>query len=323
MAHRLLFATPTKNKLVPGRSGVDHYFLSVDVMNLAPFPTELVAEAATGMQEPGLALPWQERRDCFRARLEEIPLPGIEPEETAAHFDGMPPHYWKTLNFPDLVWSLETINGFLKLVAAPNVPATTPFMDWRQLGKSGHTRLMLCTWDRHGLLAKASAALSAVRLNILEADVFTRHDNVVLDVFLITDADGKGPANQKRLAEMKFLIEGALSEPPRFASLWACSRHKYLAAAGKFPLRISFDNNSDSSDTLVRIETSDRLGLLYDILQAMADSGLNITEARIETVDGLADDLFHVTDEHGQKVGELVRLEELRQNLEKVLSFKA
>src|SRR2546426_8585680 len=38
----------------------------------------------------------------------------------------------------------------------------------------------------------------------------------------------------------------------------------------------------------VRVEASDRLGLLYDILQSIADSGLNITQARIETQGDLA-----------------------------------
>jgi len=123
------------------------------------------------------------------------------------------------------------------------------------------------------------------------------------------------------LAEMKFLIEGALSEPPRFASVWACSRHKYLAAGGKFPPRITFDNNAVPASTLVRVEASDRLGLLYDILQTMADNGLNIIQARIETNEKLAHDVFHVTDERGQKVGELLRLEELRRNLENSLTI--
>jgi len=34
-------------------------------------------------------------------------------------------------------------------------------------------RLMLCTWDRPGLLAKTAAALSTVRLNIFQAVKFS------------------------------------------------------------------------------------------------------------------------------------------------------
>ena len=79
--------------------------------------------------EPGFHLPWQERRDRLRERIEQRPLSGVSPEEIAAHFGGMPAHYWEVVDYEDLVWGLETIHGFLQLVAAPSVPATTPFMD--------------------------------------------------------------------------------------------------------------------------------------------------------------------------------------------------
>jgi [protein-PII] uridylyltransferase len=179
---------------------------------------------------------------------------------------------------------------------------------------------MLCTWDRHGLLAKAAAAFSGVRLSIVQADVFTRADNVVLDTFTIAGADGPGPVSRSQMEQMSFLLEGALTEPPRFASIWACSRHKYLAPASLVAPKISFDNRTSCDDTLVHIETPDRLGLLYDILQAIADGGLNIKQARIDTQSGLAHDIIHVTNESGQKVLEKDQLESLRARLDAALT---
>jgi [protein-PII] uridylyltransferase len=179
---------------------------------------------------------------------------------------------------------------------------------------------MLCTWDRHGLLAKAAAAFSAVRLNILQANVFTRADNVVLDEFSVTNGAGSGAVNEARLQEMSFLLEGALSEPPRFASVWACSRHKYLATPSLVPPKISFDNETSSESTLVHILAADRLGLLYDLLQAIADAGLNIKQARIDTEGNLARDTIHVTDGRGEKLRDQGILELLRTRLELALT---
>ena len=122
---------------------------------------------------------------------------------------------------------------------------------------------------------------------------------------------------------MTFLLGGALSEPPRFASVWACSRHKFLAPPAPVPARITFDNNSSPDTTLVQVIASDRLGLLYDILQSITDAGLNITQALIETDDDLAHDLIHVTDSTGQKLLDSRRLEQLRQGLEKALTLQA
>jgi [protein-PII] uridylyltransferase len=270
--------------------------------------------------EPSGLASWRERREGLRTWLEQQPPAAIGADELAVHWSAMPAHYWERVNESDLVWGLETIHGFLGLLAASNVPATTPFVNWRPQPELGHTRVMLCTWDRPGLLAKAAAAFSAVRLNILRADVFTRSDNVVLDLFSVADGDKGGEASVDRLQEMTFLLEGALSEPPRFASVWACSRHKFLAPPSRVAPRIACDNQSSPTGTLVHVEAADRLGLLYDILQAITDSGFDITQAAIETEDGLARDVIHVRGPDGKKVVELRRLETLRRHLETALT---
>lgn len=261
-----------------------------------------------------------ERRDSLREHLRQQPLGNISSEEIEVHFSSMPGHYWERVNEEDLIWGLETIHGFLTLIANPKSPPTKPFLAWRQTPAATRTRIMLCTWDRHGLLAKAVAAFSAVRLNILQADVFTRADNIVLDLFSIVDADSGGAASPARLQDMMFLLEGALSEPPRFASVWACSRHKFVAGPAPSPPRITFDNHSSSTSTIVRVEAADRLGLLYDILQTLADQGLEIREATIKTDDDLAHDRIHVTDGQGGKIMEAVRLHDLRLSLEAALT---
>jgi [protein-PII] uridylyltransferase len=70
---------------------------------------------------------------------------------------------------------------------------------------------------------------------------------------------------------------------------------------------------------LVLVETTDRLGLLYDLLQALADSGLNVSQARIHTEGGIARDTIHVTDGFGRKLLDGRRLELLRVQLESAI----
>src|SRR5437899_9381019 len=113
--------------------------------------------------------PREERRERLRARIEQQSRPDISIEEIEAHFSGMPADYWGHVIEADLVWSLETIHGFLKLITSPKIAPTTPFVSWRHDTQSRCARVLLCTWDRRGLLAKAAAAFSAVRSNILQA----------------------------------------------------------------------------------------------------------------------------------------------------------
>lgn len=298
------FVRPVKTSLMIG----SHSFVS-----------ESLDDAATANCGPSSQLSWKERRDWFRSRLEQHGNLRITNDELQVHFAEMPQHYWECVTVAELEWGLETVHGFLELVASPDVPAGSPFIAWRRIGTSGKVRVMLCTWDRHGLLAKAAASFSAVKLNIIQADVFTRTDDVVLDTFTIAGADGHGAVIDSQMQQMGFLLEGALSEPPRFASIWACSRHKYLAPASLVPPKIAFDNKTSPDHTLVHIETPDRLGLLYDILQAIADSGLNIKQARIETESNLARDTIHVTNQSGEKLLEQRQLDSLRAKLESAL----
>ena len=287
----------------------------------APLVLPDPAARAPAAASPPDGLSWSARMASFRVRLIEHPPAGVSVEEIEAHCAGMPAHYWERVSEADVRWALETIHGFLNHVASPLVAPTAPFVSWKFCPLAGCTRMLLATWDRPGLLAKAAAALSAVRLNILQADVHTRADNVVLDEFSVTDAEGRGAVSQDRLKEMSFLLEGALSEPPRFASVWACSRHKFLAPPSPIPPQVEFDNSSPAA-TVVRLVVADRLGLLYDILQAIAEAGLNVAQARIETqVDG-ARDVIHVTDAGGGRILEPSRLQALRENLLAAVSLR-
>ena len=180
-------------------------------MTTTPHPVSSGILTARPLPERPLA--GKERRDYLRARTDQVKLAKISKDEIQAHFSLMPEHYWETVSEDDLVWGLETIHGFLHLIASPQVPPTQPFLSWRQIPGSPVTRMLLCTWDRQGLLAKAAACFSAVKLDIVEADVFTRADNIVLDVFSVGNADGPSVVNQTQLREMTFLLEGALSEP--------------------------------------------------------------------------------------------------------------
>jgi [protein-PII] uridylyltransferase len=279
-----------------------------------------MSPAGPSIHRPAPSISGCERRERLRQQLQQTPLAGISPEEIDVHFSAMPAHYWERVNEADVLWGLETIHGFLKLVATPSIPPTKPFVDWRPGPEADRTRVLFCTWDRHGLLAKAAAAFSAVRLNILQADVFTRADNVVLDLFYVNHSDGHGAATKTQLQEMTFLLEGALTEPPRFASLWACSRHKFLVSSPAAPPRIRFDNDSSAVSTVVHVESGDRLGLLYDILQTMADHGLNIRQACIGTDRDIAHDSIDVTNAQGEKLLDPAELEKLRGSLEAAIT---
>ncbi|HUR46322.1 MAG TPA: hypothetical protein VMZ27_10650 [Candidatus Saccharimonadales bacterium] len=253
------------------------------------------------------------------SQLKDSPPPDISIDEIDAHFRGMPSRYWERITMPELVWGMAVVHQFLEKVAEPSGPGTTPVLDWKHQPEFGYTKVMLCTWDRQGLLAKAASAFSAAKVSILNAEVYTRSDQIVLDVFRVCDAKGGPVTNTQRLREMLFVLEGSLSDPPRFASFWAASSHKQELRKAPEILNIAFENGEPTRHTGLRVETDDRLGLLSDILEALANGGVSVDQAQIETADRIACDSFYIYDRAGEKILDPARLKCIRELLEEAI----
>jgi len=63
-----------------------------------------------------------------------------------------------------------------------------------------------------------------------------------------------------------------------------------------FPTRVAIINPPTSDYTLVEVQTPDRLGLLYDLLDGFASLGARVSASRIATQNGAAIDSFYLTD---------------------------
>jgi [protein-PII] uridylyltransferase len=245
---------------------------------------------------------WEWHRERLRRHLAQNPVEGISQEELDAHLEGMPARYWERVSDTELVWGLQNVHRFLYgMVASPN--ADTPVVvNWRYFPAQGYTKVLVCTWDRVGLLAKVAGYISALQLNIVRAEVYTRADNLVLDVFWLCNAEQAHVSDPERLRQLAFLLEGGLSEPPRFASTWACETHKFAPRSNRTAPAVAFNNTDSPEHTIMTVGASERPGLLHDILQVLSEHGLNISEALIDTTDEVAHDIFFVTDEHKNKV---------------------
>ena len=254
-------------------------------------------------------------RGRFYARLRERPPQGLHRNEIESHFRGMPAGYWERLTKTELMWALETIHAFFDKVRFSRRGKATVLAVSRPYPQRGLTKVMVCAWDRPGLLATIAAGFSALRLNILRADVYTRADGLALDVFEVCEAETADPSKLEKLDELMFLLEGALCSPPRFASMWAGEFHKLLPRPSTRSLRVAFDDEYSAEYTLIHVQTSDRLGLLYDLLHCLTECGLNVAQATVQTEDGTASDVFYVTDLKGAKISSSSQLEHIRKAL--------
>lgn len=256
--------------------------------------------------------PSTSRREQLAAWLETHPPAGVSTEEVVAHIRCMPSRYWERVREEDLVWHLSALHGFFGKLARTSSAGAPIAVELMNPSHKNFSRVAFCSWDRSGLLKQIVAAFNALRINILRADVYTRTDNLVFDVFEVCESKAGAERNGNRLKELSFLVEGAFSNPPRFASVWATEFHKALPRRKEQTFQVRFDNHQSPDHTILRVEAIDRLGLLYDLVHALTENKLEISQAIIDTSKGVAKDQFHLTDADGLKITDSARVRRLR-----------
>jgi [protein-PII] uridylyltransferase len=104
-----------------------------------------------------------------------------------------------------------------------------------------------------------------------------------------------------------------------FAPLLDKARRQIRGSAPQeleFPTHISIDNKAHPTYTLIQIQTADRVGLLYDLLECLGRNGVAMALSRISTQNGAAVDTFYVTDYVSRtKISESSRIKALQEHL--------
>src|SRR6185503_12315598 len=79
-----------------------------------------------------------------------------------------------------------------------------------------------------------------------------------------------------------------------------------------YPIDIEFDNESSTRQTVLRIDAPDTVGFLYELTNALALNGVNISRMTVETSGQRVRDTLYVTDARGQKITAPAKQHELR-----------
>ena len=176
-------------------------------------------------------------------------------------------------------------------------------------------RVTICTKDRYGLFSKIAGSMFLNRLNILEAQVHTWGNGVALDTFYVEDPTGEIERRlQQFKKDLKEILSGKISLKlllsQREESGWIQKK-----VIPKVPGEAKVNNRDSDFYTIIEITGEDRLGVLYEITQALTDCGCDIHFARISTLGNRVVDVFYVQDEWGEKIVEPKKANHLKQLL--------
>lgn len=244
-------------------------------------------------------------------------------DELDAHFQFMPERYFESFQAPAIADHLRLVRQFLAYGHEHDTveAGLSAAIQWKPQPDRGHTECWVCTWERKGLLAKLAGSFSSAGLNILSADIFTREDSIVLDMFRVSTAQQAGIEPRDMAAVEGALRSSLLTEKFDFGPLLQKARRRRRTSAPAmheigFPTRTVITNEATSRQTLLEVQTPDRLGLLYDLLRALGKLGVNVVLARIATDMGAAIDSFYLTDRENERITDGATIKKIQQAIQ-------
>jgi len=185
------------------------------------------------------------------------------------------------------------------------------------------TEVTIYTPDHPGLFSKLAGAIAVSGGSIVDAKAFTTTDGFALDVFSVQDAEGEPFGDPARVARLRQTIEKTLTGEVSPRRVLAQRPVRKRARAFKVPPRVGFDNEASTTATVIEVEGLDRQGFLYDVTQAVFESGLSISSSIVATYGERAVDVFYVRDGFGHKITHPERLRSIETRLLRALDGEA
>ncbi len=169
------------------------------------------------------------------------------------------------------------------------------------------TELLVLTDDRAGLVADIAAALSANRIEITAAQIFSRvrvgAPPEAIDLFHVRPHGYAGEAlTNDEIERVSRDIEAVLTGRVISDALLAKRPKQPAWAKRKAPdvrTKIVIDNHVSPRFTVVDVYARDHVGLLHTIAQTLRQEGLTIALAKVNTEGLKAADVFYVA--HGDR----------------------
>jgi len=240
-------------------------------------------------------------------------------DEAAAHFHFMPERYFQMFGPEDIAAHLRLFRAFFENQHRDAALSLAPVFHWTPRPEQGHSEVWVCGWDRPRLLERIAGAFLSAQVNILSADIFTRSDSLMLDIFRVASTRHEPVTNPRDIARVETCLAESLAvEDFDFTPLISKEtrlRSYRISQEFELPTRIHMDNSSHPICTLLDIRTPDRLGLLYDLLRAMGTAGVIIELSRITTEMDVAMDSFYIHSKDGQKITDPAAMKRLQRLL--------
>jgi [protein-PII] uridylyltransferase len=232
-------------------------------------------------------------------------------EALDALLDALPERYF-------LASAPESIVQHARVVSARgNRPSHVALVSSRHRAAA---ELCVVATDRPGLLSGIAAVITANRLEVLTAEVYSHPvgaEREALDLFWVRDHDGgtEGVVHTlpRLVSDLAEVCSGRVSPADLLRTRLGSSSPWRERASPAVPTEVDFDNRASPRHTIVDVYARDRPGLLYTLAHALYGVGLSIALSKINTEGARVADVFYVRENDGSKVAPGARQDEVRE----------
>lgn len=272
----------------------------------------------------------QRRREMIPPEAILDACPSVGAEEVEAHYNLLPERYFLHASKDDVVLHIEMVHELLaKISGADSLGSLMPVVEWRNDVNLSMTVVNIVTWDRPGLFYKLAGAFAVAGINILSSRAISRADHILIDTFYVSEPGGGIVQNEvareqfvenlhRALVENEDLLPRIQENERKRAKPAYLRRTERLSA----PLPPSVDVYHELSlrRTIIEVQASDQIGLLYKLARAIYERGFDITFARISTERAVAMDTFYIEPVDKAREAGTANLLALREALNEIIT---
>jgi [protein-PII] uridylyltransferase len=173
----------------------------------------------------------------------------------------------------------------------------------------GETLTVVCP-DRPGLFSRTAGVLALNGLDVLDAAAHSE-PGWALQVFRVKSAFNDSPDWARIRIQVEQALDARLALTARIAERARTYKARRSGRARPATPAVTVDNDTSAQATVLEISGPDRIGLLFRVTTALAELGLDIVSARIQTLGDDVIDAFYVRDADGGKVTDAEYLREI------------
>ena len=172
--------------------------------------------------------------------------------------------------------------------------------------------------DQDYLFATITKLLDDMNLNVLDARIITTQESLILDTFVVSDANGAPISDTHTIETITEKLKAGIAQANQVCTP---SKRRMPRRLKHFNLKtdITFTTDILNNRTIMELIAADRPGFLAYVGKALVSCDVRLQNAKISTLGERVEDVFFLTDHENQPITDAQTFDCLKKNLKKSL----